>query len=413
MKTEKDFLRKSIRVGIMSALNFGIMGLGGIWISREIGPASRGELTQMLLIYVILGIISETGVLGAATYFSSIYPKSCSNVLYLVRKKMIRNSLVLFPFYIFILNYFQVLSRLQTLLALSILLVSNMLGGPSHVLQAVNIDLWRKSQYTQAFSYIVIFIISLNIEVTTNFAFMLIVLPGVMSGIAAKFVLTRLLKGDYFNQDSGNNREISKEFSKYSKSGFLWIMTNETFSRVELVLASIYLSMSDLGNFSLLLSWLMISSPFSGAIGNIVFPVIARDFSSNRFHRRQIYVYLRNTLVTSFVLTSTLLILVPVLLDRIMQDVYEDYSHYVIPMAILVLLKQTSTVLAEIIRGLDLNIYYAVYLFFILASTTIASIIIRPNDPISILLIVLAGHLVNLGAGIRLVASTIGKREIL
>lgn len=410
MKTENDFLRKSIRVGIMSAFNSGVMGLGGIWISREIGPASRGELTKMLLVYVVIGIISETGLLGAATYFASKDPQNCPSILHLVRKKMIRNSLISFPIFIFILNHFQVLSILQILLLMSTLLVSNIIGGPPHVLQAINIDLWRRVQYAQAFSYIIIFILSFSIEVTTNFAFILIVLPGVVSGIVATFVLKRVLKYEKSDQSSLNTHELSAEFSRYSQTGFLWIITNETLSRVELVIASIYLSISDLGNFSLLLSWLMISTPFSGAIGNIIFPVIARDFTSNRFQQRQIYVYFRNTITTSFLLTCILLILVPLVLDRIMQDVYEGYSHYILPMAILVLLKQTSSVLAEMIRGLDLNIFYAFYLSLIFISMTAICIVIQPHNPTLILSIVLAGHVVNLGAGIYLVTTTIQKK---
>jgi len=63
MKSEFDFFRKSIRLGGMAALNSGIMGLGGIWISREIGPISRGELTKILLIYVAMQILTESGVL--------------------------------------------------------------------------------------------------------------------------------------------------------------------------------------------------------------------------------------------------------------------------------------------------------------------------------------------------------------
>lgn len=412
MKTERDFRRKSIRIGLMSAINFGIIGVGGIWISREIGPVSRGELTKMLLVYVVIGIISETGLLGAATYFASRNVNDCKIILRLVRKKILINSLTMFPFFIPILIYFQVLSMTQIILSISTLFISNLFSGPSHILQAIDIDLWRKVQYTQAFSYMIFFIPSFSVDISTNFAFMLIVLPGLVSGIAAQYVLRRFMLREG-GQLSHESNSFSYEFHKYSKRGFLWIVTNEFLSRLELLVASIYLSNSDLGNFSLLLSWLMISNPFSGAIGNIVFPEIARNFTSNRFMLRQVYVYMRNAIFTSILLTSILALLVPFVLDRIMQGVYFDYSVYLIPMAILVLVKQTSSVLAEIIRGLDLNVYYSLHLSLIFIGISIFCLALQPHNPFSILVIVISGHIVNIGAGYYMVSRSIQKKRTL
>ena len=123
MKSEFDFFRKSIRLGGMAALNSGIMGLGAIWISREIGPISRGELTKILLIYAAMQILTESGVLGSATYFSSKYPRYQSEILRLVHKSMIRKLLFFCPILILVVIHFELFSTGQIWLIITMLIV--------------------------------------------------------------------------------------------------------------------------------------------------------------------------------------------------------------------------------------------------------------------------------------------------
>jgi O-antigen/teichoic acid export membrane protein len=411
MKSEFDFFRKSIRLGGMAALNSGIMGLGAIWISREIGPISRGELTKILLIYAAMQILTESGVLGSATYFSSKYPRYQSEILRLVHKSMIRKLLFFCPILILVVIHFELFSTGQIWLIITMLIVGNLFSGPSHVLQSANIELWRKSQSTQALAFVAIFLICVNFNITTNLAFILIVLPGVVSSIIARNILRRIPERQI---ESGqfSSVQFNLDFSKYSRTSFLWILASETFARLELILASAVLTNHELGNFSLLLSWLMISTPFAAAIGNIVFPTIARDFDANNFRQRHLYVYLRNTVLTSTLLSTVLLVLVPILLNRIMDGVYEGYSEYVLPMGLLVVLKQLSTVLSEIVRGLNLNILYTYNLVVIILLIFVACWIAKPSNPISVLVMLILGHVANLLVGLFIVMRVIQRGNV-
>lgn len=411
MKSEFDFFRKSIRLGGMAALNSGIMGLGAIWISREIGPISRGELTKILLIYAAMQILTESGVLGSATYFSSKYPRYQSEILRLVQKSMIRKLLFFCPILILVVIHFELFSTGQIWLIITMLIVGNLFSGPSHVLQSANIELWRKSQSTQALAFVAIFLICVNFNITTNLAFILIVLPGVVSSIIARNILRRIPERQI---ESGqfSSVQFNLDFSKYSRTSFLWILASETFARLELILASAVLTNHELGNFSLLLSWLMISTPFAAAIGNIVFPTIARDFDANNFRQRHLYVYLRNTVLTSTLLSTVLLVLVPILLNRIMDGVYEGYSEYVLPMGLLVVLKQLSTVLSEIVRGLNLNILYTYNLVVIILLIFVACWIAKPSNPISVLVMLILGHVANLLVGLFIVMRVIQRGNV-
>ena len=251
----------------------------------------------------------------------------------------------------------------------------------------------------------------MNFNITTNLAFILIVLPGVVSSIIARNILRRIPERQ-IESDQFSSVQFNLDFSKYSRTSFLWILASETFARLELILASAVLTNHELGNFSLLLSWLMISTPFAAAIGNIVFPTIARDFDANNFRQRHLYVYLRNTVLTSTLLSTVLLVLVPILLNRIMDGVYEGYSEYVLPMGLLVVLKQLSTVLSEIVRGLNLNILYTYNLVVIILLIFVACWIAKPSNPISVLVMLILGHVANLLVGLFIVMRVIQRGNV-
>ena len=302
-------------------------------------------------------------------------------------------------------------STSQIWLLITILVVGNLLSGSSHVLQSANIESWRKAQSTQSLAFVAIFLICMNFDITTHLAFILIVLPGVASSIIARIMLKRIPERQ-IESDQVSRAQFNSVFSKYSRTGFLWILASETFARLELILASIILTNQELGNFSLLLSWLMISTPFAAAIGNIVFPAIAHDFDANNFRQRHLYVYLRNTVLTSIILTTILLILVPIILNTIMDGVFEGYSEYVLPMGLLVILKQLSTVLSEIVRGLNLNLLYTFNLIVIVLLICVACWIEKPSSPFSVLAMLISGHIANLLIGIFMVIRAIQRGNV-
>lgn len=222
MLSDRDFLRKSLRIGLISAINSGILGLGGLWISREIGPDSRGILTKMLLVFVGLGIISEFGVLGTATYFISVNPTLISPLLKYVRKSMLRKIILLGLPYLFIIQLFRILNIQQIILIGITVFVGNFFSGPTHVLQGLDINLWRRVQSSQSFAYAGLFVIlySLDLSVNPNLAFLLVALPGVFSNLVGQYYLNRR-KVESTKQD----RMISNlEFVRYSRSNFIWIL---------------------------------------------------------------------------------------------------------------------------------------------------------------------------------------------
>lgn len=394
MKSERDFLRKSLRIGFISALNSGVIGLGGIWISREIGPESRGILTKMILVFVSLGIITELGVLSAATYFTSVNANSRHKILRIVRRSILRNSaIVLLPVIIF-LNYYKILSPSQLLLITTAVVINNSIVGPAHILQSLNIDLWRKIQSTQAISYFIFFVFLLCFEMNFYLAFILTTIPGIFSGIIARVILLRvdsskeknLLTSHFFN---------SKHFIRYSKSNFIWILLTETFNRIDLIFAAFVLSNYELGNFSLTLSWLMIAAAFTSAIGNIVFPEVARENITNQFSIRNLYIYLRNTAITSIILIIFLILIMPYTLDRIMSGIYFGYKSYIIPMAILVFFKQINSVFGEIIRGLDLILPYSLTLIINLCCVILIFNFFSIEGINRIIIPILVGQIIN------------------
>ena len=161
-------------------------------------------------------------------------------------------------------------------------------------------------------------------------------------------------------------------------------------------MASIYFSTYTLGNFSLIQSWLLISTPFVSAIGNIAFPSVARDFNLSKFELKDLYIYLCNALLISMFLTTLLALSTPFILDRLMTGVYQGYSSYVFEMAVLIVLKQVFSILSEIARGLDLNLLYSFVLFLSIAGSALGCVIVKPENPLSLLSIILIAQIFNL-----------------
>lgn len=410
MKSEKDFLHTSLRIGFISALNSVTIGLGGIWISREIGPESRGVLTKMVLIFVALGIMTEFGVLSAATYFASVNSHLSKNILKEVRFSMLRNTpIILIPTMVF-LAYFKVLNFNQILIISSAIVVSNLVVGPAHILQSLNIELWRKVQSTQAVTYVICFAFLFHFDMTSNLAFLIFSIPGILASLVARIVLFKMnlsakrnLNGDnYFNKIN---------FNKYSQSSFMWIILTESFNRIDLILAAFVLSNSELGNFSLVLSWLMISTPFISAIGNIVFPDVARDNISNLFSTRKLCIYLRNTALTSIIIIGILILAMPYTLDRFMTNVYFGYSRYIYLMAFLVLFKQVNSVLGEIIRGLNLNLLYSWTLGVSLIGIILVFKFMNLETQNQIILLILIGQIINFIASLCIILRHLKRNE--
>lgn len=390
MLSDRDFLRKSLRIGLISAINSGILGLGGLWISREIGPDSRGMLTKMLLVFVGLGIISEFGVLGTATYFTSVNSTLISPLLKYVRNSMLRKMILLGLPYLFLIQVFRILNIQQILLIGITVLVGNFFSGPTHVLQGLDINLWRKVQSSQSFAYAGLFVIlySLGLNINPNLAFLLVALPGVFSNLVGQHYLKRR-KVESAEQ---GGMITNLEFVRYSRSNFIWILFTEIFNRLDLVLAASVLSMNQLGNFSLVMSWLIISTPFSSAIGNIVFPDIARANSLILFDERKLIFYLRNVAIVSILLTCFLVFVMPYSIDRLMAGVYSGYSEFVLPMAMLVVIKQINSVFGEVARGLNLNFRYGLSLFTSLLCIAVLYEYVDPKSPKGIIAISLFGQ---------------------
>ena len=92
-----------------------------------------------------------------------------------------------------------------------------------------------------------------------------------------------------------------------------------------------------------------------------------------------------------------------------MNGVFEGYIEYVLPMGLLVILKQLSTVLSEIARGLNLNLLYASTLITIMLLISVTCWIARPSSPISVLIMLIGGHVANLVIGIFIVRRTVQK----
>jgi len=409
MNNSSDFFKKSIYVGLMSAVNSGVIGLGGIWIAKIIGPDSRGELTKMLLIFTLISILTEFGVLGAATYFASIYPSESRKILKYVNRTMIRNYLVIGVPSIILLSTFDFLSNSQIIVILIMLFFNNMITGPSHILQGIDIVLWRKTQLSQSLIYLLCFFFLYNLlYMNTITAFIIALVPGVFSGIFARMVMRKSNKGVSLSEANGN-QNLKKSFYKYGRSGFLLVLATEVFIRLDLIVAAIILSNSDLGTFSLILSWLMISTPFTSAIGNIVFPEVSRTFSNGDFRYGTVLIYLRNTLFTSLFFAFSLVVLIPIMLTKIMSGIYEGYSGYVIPMAFLVVIKQLNSVISEIARGLNLSSIYALLLLLSFFALVCLMFLFKPSSAIDILVLVGTSNLINVIASIIMIRTHIAR----
>jgi hypothetical protein len=95
-----------------------------------------------------------------------------------------------------------------------------------------------------------------------------------------------------------------------------------------------------------------------------------------------------------------------------MDGVFEGYNEYVLPMGMLVILKQLSTVLSEIARGLNLNAFYAGTLISIILLISVTCFIVKPSSPFSVLIMLISGHVANLAIGIFLVMRVVQRGNI-
>ena len=91
---------------------------------------------------------------------------------------------------------------------------------------------------------------------------------------------------------------------------------------------------------------------------------------------------------------------------------FEGYSEYVLPMGLLVILKQLSTVLSEIVRGLNLNLLYTFNLIVIVLLICVACWIEKPSSPFSVLAMLISGHIANLLIGIFMVIRAIQRGNV-
>lgn len=402
MKKDSEFLRMSLKLGSISAVNSAVLGLGGIWISRELGPELRGVLTKMLLIFVVLGIATELGVLSAATYFSSFKHNSSMQLLKFVHRNMIRNLIwigspfVLVCFFVGILNFNQLL-----IISLS-LVVGNLFSGPSHVLQGQNIELWRKVQSTQSLAYIVMFSFVYFQKVNVFLAFFMIAIPGIFSGLVARIYLKKIISKQ---PNSLKTQEVipRSELQSYSHSSFWFILFTELSNRIELLYAALFLTNREIGTLALLVSWLSISSPFANSVGHIVFPQVARDHALSSITTRSLFVYSRNTFLTSLVLTIGLIVVMPFTLNRFVEGVYSGLGNHILLVSLIVITRQLNTVFSEMVRGLNLNAIYSWILFTTMLAFLTFLFIYRPTGIHEILLFAFSGQIVNLVATVILI----------
>ena len=379
MLTFDPLFKKSLKIGLLGALYTGISGLGGIWVSRQIGAADRGILAKMLLIFVGLGIITELGVLSAATYFASTMPETIEIVLKTIHRSLTMNIFYLGIPVVMCLIFLKIVVINYLILILVVISIGNFFAGPLHVLQGLDIELWRKVQFSQIFGYILLFLLFSLKKIELWEAFILISCPSIFSSMIARFKLSKYINTEGVSCEK-KILEIKSSVKKYSFSAFAWILLTELSSRWDLIVVSCTVSNIILGNYALILSWLLISSPLINAIGNVAFPQVAKDMKDRIFTTIQFLKYLKYTFIITSVLTLILIYLMPFTLNRFMANTYKLYPHYATLLGPFIMVKHLNYVLSEITRGLNRTKFYLKTQTVILLVSCLYFILIRPVD---------------------------------
>ena len=231
--------RKLLSLATHVSINSLIFSAGNLMLARSMGPTNRGEYTKLTLVSFVIALCAEMGATSSATHFSALGNVSRTSILKkVIRRQVIFATLFGFPTIVLLglLNYFSIRETAILLLNLSIMSVTT---GPSHIIQGLNLDIWKRLQLLQAMFYIPIFVfcyVSHSSPVTVFFILSISYL--IPNGVA----LVEVRNSD---RSTGLHHDLDNlKFVQYSRINWLWTLASQLSAKSDLLLISFFISAS-------------------------------------------------------------------------------------------------------------------------------------------------------------------------
>jgi len=364
MKASNSYLKTIL---LSSAVSF-TFGLVGIYVSKVIGPTSRGHLAQLVLITLLSTILSDLGTQSSVTYHVARGNDTYSRIYrWAMRRIIFRTTFLGAPIIIFA-KFLGWLDLNEMLILLAFIFLSSLLASNMHALQAIDLVKWRTFLLAQIPIFILLNVYFYNTGYTVLGVYISVYLPTLFPPLLAFF----FLKKEVFAQSNSDLCSTEKDFNNFAHRSLNWEISMQIFNRIDLILVLIFFGQSEMGNYSVVISWMLVANPLFGALGNIGFPKLASLHDEVDVKSK----FSRKLLLTSFsaaIAIVTLFSLVGFqLLPNILGDAYQDVKELFPAVVLLSAAKLLLPVIGDIARGnnsmslLSLHLYCGVFVSLII-----------------------------------------------
>ena len=295
----------------ISLLGFLLSASVNLLIARSLGASARGDLARLTLVLIMLQIFSEFGILGAVTHYSRKFQDQSADLVKKVRNFILRKmSIAVLPISVVFVFSLKWLTLFEfVLLTLSQIIVT-FFQVNIYFLQGVELRVWNRTSFYQSLTYCSISLLLVWQSANVLFIVLVYNLSYVVSSLVARRKLSELA---FSTRESFNEPEYLTLLN-YSRKNFWWIASNQLLIRIDLLVLACYLTVSDLGLYSVALSWSMLVSPIYQSIGSIGF---VEAGNLNR-EERQTYMY---SMIKKFLIV-TLVTLIPNILSGYLLVIY-------------------------------------------------------------------------------------------
>ncbi len=363
-----------------------IFATGNLFLARSMGPANRGEYTKLTLFGFVIALCSEMGASGAATHFSAAGTISRLSILkQVVRRQLLFACLIGIPA-LLILNsqkYFSV--RDIVILFLNLILLSTT-TGPSHVVQGLDLNNWKRLQLIQAFFYIPIFIFCYISKSLPSTLFFLLSASYIIPNTVALLIIIRSER-----QNSTLSTMSPVEFRNYSRTNWLWTMASQLSAKTDLLIISFYISSSELGKISTTYAWIQVSSPIVLSIGYGAFPTLSRYKDRKSFSKLYALDAMRKAILLEISLATISFLSLPLFFNLVIGKAFRLGWLESAMISFIAASKILALVVADIGRGLGRQ----KLIVFVEGSFVFTSIIITSIGHSSVKQILLVLTLIN------------------
>jgi O-antigen/teichoic acid export membrane protein len=362
---------------IANLLTTVLASIGGIFAARYLGINGRGELAAAIVWADVLGLLAQVGMAQALTYFTARQPTAVGDifrttlVIWFVQSLAIVVAGTLIIRFVF--THFQpeaLDSVLVFLFSVPLIMLTAYLITISQGLK--RFDMFNIIRVAGAARVLVcIFIASvLRVPSAAQVVIILLVCQFVITvGSLLYFVTQVRLKGRL-------RLHLARQLLSYGSKSYLGNLSWMANSNIDQFIMSAFVSLDELGLYSVAVSYSKILFPFAGALANVLFPSVAES------SRESSHIRIKESLKLNLVVTGAGVVLFAVLSPLLIPLLFGREFIAAIPMAVVLLISVvflgSNYVLSDSLRGLGHPLFPSIAEFIGMIVTAIGLAVLLP-----------------------------------